>query len=107
MLIDGISLANGSAITNSYVESGPEFPTADVTPGRIYYLNAVSGINQIGLYVYNGSVWLTGDITEVGAGTGLLGGGAAGALTLSVNTEVIATVTRVDDLLKVIDLGTY
>jgi hypothetical protein len=92
MLLDGVTLASGSEIQNSHVESGTSFPSP-VTQGRMYYLSAASGNNAIGLYVYDGTTWVTGDITSVSVGNGLTGGGGSGSISLSIDTTVIATTT--------------
>ena len=47
---------------------------------------------SIGLYVFDGSIWVTGDVTSIVAGTGLTGGGTTGDITINVDTATIATV---------------
>lgn len=106
MLIDGISLIDSSVISNSHVESGTAFPT-NADQGRMFYLiQAIDGFDA-GFYVYNGSNWVTGDVTKVTAGTGLLGGGAAGDVSLAIDTNVIATQSYVDTKVSTIDCGTF
>jgi Chaperone of endosialidase len=76
MLIDGISLAPGSHVTNLVVATGSSFP-ASPDEGELFYRN--DGANE-GLYAYNGSGWeavssggssvtLTGDVTGTGTGS--------------------------------------
>lgn len=52
-------------------------------------------LNQI--QFYDGTSWIAndGDITSIIAGTGLTGGGNAGAITLNINTSVVATTNNV------------
>ena len=97
MLIDGINLVEGSSIINSHVEPGTTFPAAP-SVGRMFYLTAASGGNDPGMYVYNGTAWITGDVTKIIAGLGLLGGGSGGDVTVGVDTSVIATVASVTAL---------
>lgn len=101
MLIDGISLVDSSVIANSHVESGTAFPSPP-SLGRMFYLNAAFGGNEPGLYVYNGTAWLTGDITSVSVGSGLTGGGASGDISIGVDTAVIATKTYADSKVAIV-----
>ena len=106
MLIDGILLIDNSVISNSHVESGTSFPT-DGDTGRMFYLTrAISGFDA-GFYVHNGTNWVTGDITKITAGNGLLGGGSAGDISLAVDTNIVATQTFVNTKVSVIDCGTF
>src|SRR5574343_118989 len=84
MLIDSITLLSGSEIHNARVQTGTSFPLSPLQ-GQLYYLTAASGGNDIGLYVYDGTAWRTGDISKIIAGPGLLGGGSSGEVTLSID----------------------
>lgn len=100
MLMDGVTLAPGSQISNSHFESGTVFPESPIA-GRIFFLTQVSGDDQPGLYTFDGTTWLTGDVNAVTAGTGLTGGGDNGAVTLAVDTDIIATKTYADSVATV------
>lgn len=111
MLIDGLSMVDGSEIVNSHVESGIAFPPSP-TEGRMFYMNAaITGYDK-GLYVHNGTTWVTGDVTKITAGTGIVGGGNSGNISIGVDTAVIATKEYVnqtaDDISTVaIDGGSF
>ena len=90
MLIDGISLVDSSVIANSHVESGAQFPS-NPKQGRMFYLSSAYNGNDVGLYIFSGSKWTTGDLTSISAGLGLTGGGDTGDISLAVDTSVIAT----------------
>lgn len=107
MLIDGINLVNSSDIHNSQIESVTSFPVTDLKPGRMVYLSiALDGFDP-GMYTFTGTEWITGDVTQVVAGTGLIGGGTQGVISLRVDTSVIATQSFVQDLIEVMDGGTF
>jgi len=107
MLIDGLNLVDTSDVKNLEVESVTAFPTTDLTPGRMVYLSvALTGYDP-GMYTFNGTEWLTGDVTEVLAGTGLIGGGTNGVVSLRVDTNVIATQQFVLDTVDTVDGGLF
>jgi hypothetical protein len=95
MLADGLSLSNTRSLLNLNIELGPTFPTTP-NQGRVFYLNAASGSLAIGLYVFDGTAWQSGDITSVIAGNGLLGGGTIGDITLSLDPSVVSTVSSLN-----------
>lgn len=104
MQISGLQLQPGSVIKNAALEFGTVFPT-DPTEGRMFRLAAAYLDNDPGVYTFNGTSWITGDVSAVEAGFGLIGGGSAGQLALEVDTNVIATKEYVDQLLG--DSSTY
>lgn len=89
MLIDGISLIEGSNITNAVVASGDSFPSLpDI--GELYYLTS----GTAGLYVYNGSAWTAagsggtgGPFTITGDVTGTIDGGTDVLTLATVNSN--------------------
>lgn len=72
MLFDGLSLIEGSDVTNLVIDSGSSFPGSP-NLGELFYKTSATA----GLYVYDGSQW-------VQAGSG--GGGAADAGTITGTT---------------------
>lgn len=92
MLIDGIMLTDTSNVSNMQTESGPAFPS-NPKQGRIFYLNTSTSQYQQGLYFYDGSNWIIGDISsvDVGANSGLTGGGGRGDVSLAVDPTKFTT----------------
>jgi hypothetical protein len=103
MQIDGVDVVHGRVVTAN-IETSPTLPTDKLSNGRIVYLTQTDLGNVPGLYVYSSSNWEivtnSGFITSVTAGNGLLGGGNSGAVTLDVDTTVIATVASLNSKLN-------
>jgi hypothetical protein len=97
MLIDGLTLSDTGVINNAKVRSGTSFPSQPAK-GEMFYLDVALGANALGLYVYDGSKWVTGDVASVVAGFGLVGGGDGGDITINIDPSVIAKQTDVSDL---------
>ena len=97
----------------------PTFNTADPKPGYVYdaavdtwfplagiATQTLDGLTDViitsastnQVLAYNGTNWVNsaeaGDIASVTAGTGLSGGGSTGALTLSIDTAIVATTSN-------------
>ena len=92
MLTDSITLLSTALIQNAHIEMGTNFPI-NPSPGRLFYLSVSVDNNDVGLYVYDGTAWRTGDITGVIAGTGLTGGGTVGSITLSLTDSGVVANT--------------
>ena len=97
----------------------PTFNTTDPKPGYVYdaavdtwfplagiATQTLDGLTDViitsastnQVLAYNGTNWVNsaeaGDIASVTAGTGLSGGGSTGALTLSIDTAIVATTSN-------------
>lgn len=79
------------------LSSAPSSPVA----GQIYY-NTSDG----NVYYWDGTAWksVSGDITEVIAGSGLTGGGTSGSVTLDLNPDN-STIEVNSDIVRIKDLG--
>ena len=90
MLIDKITLLPGSEIINARIEFGLALPINPLA-GRLFFLTeAINSQISAGLYVYDGTAWRNGDISEIVAGSGISGGGTSGVITVSVDTGTVA-----------------
>jgi hypothetical protein len=103
--VRAVNLANGATLiynSNTQIyEIRPLEKLTNLTISDTAFLNKISANGSLGLegtvlssngsYVYWSPVGAIGTITEVIAGTGLDGGGDGGTVTLSVNTNFIAT----------------
>lgn len=97
MIIDGIELTETGEITSAIVASGSDFPATPIE-GLLFVLDTdIIGYDK-GLYYYNGTDWVTGDITGIElVGDGFVGvGGTTGAISIELDFVVIATHDDID-----------
>lgn len=87
-------------ILNVALQNLASAPSAPVD-GQVYY-NTSDG----NVYYWDGTLWrsVSGDITEVIAGAGLVGGGSSGAVTLDLNPDN-TTIEVNSDIVRIKDLG--
>lgn len=79
----------GNQLQNAVIHATGTEPTG-LAAGQIYYN---SGNNKV--YIYDGATWsiISGDIEEVIAGAGLVGGGTSGSVTLSLDISGVTADT--------------
>jgi hypothetical protein len=80
----------GSSTNASGTETGVSFPSSPAV-GQVFFLTTTVGAHLPGLYVYNGTSWITGDISSITVGSGLTGGGQSGDVSIGVDTGIVLT----------------
>ena len=74
-------------------DSTADFLSSKILAGDNIVINVIGSSGSAQYLAISGSAGGSGDITSVTAGTGLMGGGTSGDVTLAINDSVVATVS--------------
>lgn len=93
MKIYGVDLAEGSQITNTTVASGTSYPS-NPNVGELFYLTS----GTVGLYIHNGSTWLSlASASMVGYTHVQSSGATTWTITHNMGTTNVQISTYIDD----------